>query len=252
MRDTEEITFVGAGRARLEGVLHHPSEKGKGSILLAHCFTCSKDLHTMTRLSRGLAEAGFAVLRFDFTGLGASGGEFSETTVSTNVGDITRAAVALIERDLGPCGLVGHSLGGAAVILAAHKLKTVRSMCVIGSPFSPGHVRNLLAVDELRIRREGEVVVTIGGRNFPISEGFLDDLDRHESEHRIEQLGRPLLVLHPGADEVVPIEEGEKIFAAARQPKAFVPLLQADHLLTRREVAERALDVLVDWFEQTL
>ncbi|MFN2526202.1 MAG: alpha/beta hydrolase family protein [Actinomycetota bacterium] len=248
----EEVTFPGSRGAQLSGVLHHPEGTARGSILMAHCFTCSKDLHTMSRLSRGLAEAGYAVLRFDFTGLGNSGGRFSETTVSSNVGDLARAAMTLIQRGFGPCGLVGHSLGGAAGLLAAHKLKTVRSIAVVGAPSSPTHVRRLLGEAELKIRREGETVATIAGREFPISEEFLADLDAHDTAAHVTQLGRPLLILHAVDDEIVGVDQGEALFAAARQPKAFVPLLGTDHLLSDRPSAERALHMLVDWFGHTL
>lgn len=252
MPETEELEFVGAGGGHLSGVLHRPEGTARGSVLLAHCFTCSKDVHTMTRLSTGLAEAGYAAMRFDFTGLGASGGEFSESTVSTDVGDVVRAATTLIERGYGPCGLLGHSLGGAAALLAAQRLKTVRSLAVLGAPSTPAHVEALLtaAVDE--IRREGEAVVDIGGRPFPISKRFLDDLAGHDQAAQVGQLGRPLLVMHAVDDTIVPVEEGEANFAAARQPKAFVPLLDTDHLLTSRKAAAVAVHTLVDWLDQTL
>lgn len=247
----EEIRFPGATGAHLSGVLHSP-DAARGSVLLAHCFTCSKDLHTMSRLADGLADAGYAVLRFDFTGIGSSGGAFADTTVSTRVTDINRAARALVERGGGPCGMVGHSLGGAATLLAAADLHTVRSVAVVGAPAQAGHVRHLFADEEAAIRREGEALVDIAGRTFPISAEFLDDLDGHRDLDHIAALGRPLLVVHAVDDEVVAVEEGEKIFAAARQPKAFVPLLGTDHLLTSRDSAEEALSVLVDWFGRTL
>ncbi len=220
---------------------------------MAHCFTCSKDLFTMTRLAKGLADAGFAVLRFDFTGLGESGGDFSATTVSTNVRDLTRAATWLIQRGLGPCGLLGHSLGGSAALLAARHLKTVRSIAVLAAPSSPRHIRGLLedGAGE-QIRSDGRVIVEIGGRRFPIDREFLEDLDRHDAEASVAGLGRPLLVMHGLADQVVDVSEGERIFAQASQPRAFVPLLGADHLLTKRESAEQALEFLGAWFASTL
>ncbi|MEQ8718339.1 MAG: alpha/beta hydrolase [Acidimicrobiales bacterium] len=247
---TSEISFVGATGAHLSGVLHLP-EDPTGSVLLAHCFTCSKDLHTMTRLADSLADRGYAVLRFDFTGLGDSGGEFTASTVSANIGDLTRATVALLERGYGPCGLVGHSLGGAAVLLAAHRLKTVRSIVTIGAPASPGHVRGLFADSTDEIRASGEAVITVAGRDFPISADFLEDLDRHDQADATAELGRPLLVVHATDDEVVPISEGEKIFAAADQPKAFWAMPGADHLLTRREDADRAAQVVGSWLDWT-
>ncbi|MEX2586704.1 MAG: alpha/beta hydrolase [Actinomycetota bacterium] len=251
-KGTEDISFVGSMGHRLSGVLHLPASAAQGSVLMAHCFTCSKDLFTMTRLAKGLADAGFAVLRFDFTGLGGSGGEFSATSVSTNVKDLARAATALIERGFGPCALLGHSLGGAAALLAAQRLKTVRSVAVLAAPSSPRHIQGLLGDYQEQLDNDGQVIVEIAGRKFPLEREFLEDLDRHDAEGSVAGLGRPLLVLHGLDDRVVDISEGERIFARARQPRAFVPLLGADHLLTRRDSAEQALDFLVAWFRSTL
>lgn len=252
MSTTETITFPGSAGAPLTGVLHHPTGDVAGSVLLAHCFTCSKDLHTMTRLARALCEGGYVVLRFDFTGLGRSGGEFSATTVSSNVRDLVRAATTLIERGYGPCAMVGHSLGGAATLLAASRVRTVRSIAVVGAPASPGHVRRLLRDNEEAIRRQGQATVDIGGRPFPISLEFLEDLDRHDEERVVADLGRPLLVVHAVDDATVEVAQGERIFAAAGQPKAFVPVLDADHLLTSPRAASQVAATLVEWFRRTL
>jgi fermentation-respiration switch protein FrsA (DUF1100 family) len=249
---TTDLHFPGSTGATLSAVLHTPDDGARGSVLLAHCFTCSKDVHTMTRLARGLADAGYAVLRFDFTGLGDSGGEFSATTLSHNVRDLTAAATTLIERGFGPCGLLGHSLGGAASLLAAARLKTVRSVVVLGAPADPEHVRHLFVDHEEAIRRDGEAVVSIGGRPFPIAQSFLDDLGTHDASARTASLGRPLLVIHAIDDEVVGVEQGERIFAAARQPKGFHPLLHGDHLVSDRKVAEEVLEVVRRWFDRTL
>ncbi len=248
---TERLTFAGSTGAKLAGVLHRPDGTARGSVLLAHCFTCSKDLHTMTRLARGLADAGYAVMRFDFTGIGESGGDFSRKTVSHNVRDIVVAARTLIERGYGPCALLGHSLGGAATLLAASRLKAVRSVAVIGAPASPDHVRHLLTDHEDAIRRDGETVVEIAGRPFPVSLEFLDDLERHDQTGEVSRLGRPLMVVHAVDDDTVPITEGERIFAAAEHPKAFVSLPDADHLLTSRSSAEAVLTLVVAWFDAT-
>ena len=246
---TTGLSFPGSTGARLCGRLHRPDGQARGSILLAHCFTCSKDMHTMTRLARGLAAAGYAVLRFDFTGLGESEGSFGAATVSHDVRDLVAAATALIGEGYGPCGLLGHSLGGAASLLAAQRLKTVRSVAVLGAPASPGHVRHLLGEQP-----DGAcaIEVTIGGRTFTLARSFFDDLEQHDQRGAVASLQRPLLVLHAVADEVVSIEEGERNFAAAEQPKAFVPLLAADHLLTSRDAAEHALDFVRSWFDATL
>lgn len=248
--DTQEMRFPGSTGARLAGVLHVPATDVHGAILLAHCFTCSKDLHTMTRLASGLSDAGYAVLRFDFTGLGDSEGEFETTTVSHDVRDLVAAATALIDRGFGPCGLLGHSLGGAAALLAARRLHTVRSVATIGAPASPAHVRHLFAdaVDD----GGPTVSVTIGGRRFDVARGFVDDLETHDQQGSVAGLGRPLMIVHAVDDEVVEVSEGERVFAQARQPKAFHPLLDADHLLTSRTVAEQALHVVRSWFDATL
>ncbi len=248
---SERVTFPGSTGATLAGVFHRPHGDVRGSVLLAHCFTCSKDLHTMTRLSRGLVGAGYAVLRFDFAGIGESGGDFSRKTVSRNVGDIVAAARMLIERGFGPCALLGHSLGGAATLLAANRLKAVRLVAVIGAPACPDHVRRLLSDHEEVIRRDGEAVVEIAGRPFPVSLDFLDDLARHDEAGEVARLGRPLMVVHAVDDRTVSIDEGERIFAAARHPKAFVSLPDADHLLTTRSSAEAVLRLLVAWFDVT-
>jgi alpha-beta hydrolase superfamily lysophospholipase len=253
----KRLRFPGVTGAPLAGVFHppHPTDPDtgvRGSLLVVHCFTCSKDLNTMSRLARGLAGAGFAVLRFDFTGLGESGGDFSATTLSTNLGDLARAVACLEERAPGPIGLVGHSLGGAACLLAAGELAAVRSLVVIAAPSTAGHVRGLFEGVEAEIDQAGSAWVRIGDRAFPISAGFLEDLERHEVERRTAELGRPLLVLHPLDDQVVAVTEGERIFALARQPKAFVPLLGTDHLLTSRRASTQTVSVLVDWFARTL
>lgn len=252
MSETTDLRFPGSTGATLDGVLHTPAERARGSILLAHCFTCSKDVYTLTRIARGLTDAGYAVLRFDFTGLGDSGGAFSATTLSHNVRDLSAAATRLIELGYGPCGLFGHSLGGAASLLAAARLKTVRSVVVLGAPADPEHVRHLFVDHEQAIRRDGEAVVSIGGRPFPIAQSFLDDLGTHDAAHKTGSLNRPLLVVHAVDDEVVGIEQGERIFAAARQPKGFHPLLHGDHLVSDRQVAEELLEVVRSWFDRTL
>lgn len=250
--DTEQLTFPGSTGAELSGVLHRPQDTARGSVLLAHCFTCSKDLHTMTRLARGLADGGYAVLRFDFTGLGESEGEFTTTTVANDVRDVVAAATALIERGFGPCGLLGHSLGGAAALLAAPKLHTVRSVVALAAPSSPTHIRHLLP-ESAHAGGDGDAVtVRIGGRDFDIARSFFDELDEHDQQGAIAELGRPLLVVHAVDDAVVGISEGERIFAAAAQPKGFYPLADADHLLSSRAAAEHALNVVRGWFDATL
>lgn len=248
--ETRTLTFAGSTGAELQGVLHVPEGDAKGSVLLAHCFTCSKDLHTMTRLANGLADGGYAVLRFDFTGLGDSQGDFATSTIGNDVRDLVLAATTLIDQGYGPCGMLGHSLGGAATLLAAGRIHTVRSVVTLGAPSSPAHVEHLFSrAEELD---DDRVKVTIGGRGFEVAKGFLDELDEHDQSGAVAALGRPLLVLHAVDDQVVSVEEGERIFAAATQPKAFLPLLEADHLLSDRSAAGVALEHVLRWFDATL
>ncbi len=247
---TRTLSFPGSTGATLEGILHVPEGDVRGSILLAHCFTCGKDLRTMTRLARGLADGGYAVLRFDFTGLGESEGDFATTTLSHDVRDVVRAATALIEEGFGPCGLLGHSLGGAACLLAAPKLHTVRAVVTVGAPSTPTHMRHLF-----RDVEEGDgdhVGVRIAGRDFEVARSFLDDLEAHDQAGAVAALGRPLLVVHAVDDQVVEVGEGERIFAAAAQPKGFLPLLDSDHLLTGRRAMDTALAGIRQWFDATL
>ncbi|NNE73239.1 MAG: alpha/beta hydrolase [Acidimicrobiales bacterium] len=251
MASTESIEFVGSAGSRLQGVLHQPDGPVVGSVLLAHCFTCSKDTQTTSRLAKALTRAGYVAFRFDFTGLGQSGGEFSETTVSSNVGDLSRAAVTLIERNAGPCVLVGHSLGGAAALLAARRLKTVTAVAVVGAPASVEHVTHLFGDARAEIETVGSAEVCIGGRPFRVGRSFLDDLANHDVIDAAANLARPLLVVVPGADAVVPPSEGRRIYDAAAEPKQLVEVAGADHLLTNRDHADELARTLVEWLDTT-
>jgi esterase/lipase len=205
----------------------------------------------MTRLAKGLADAGWAALRFDFTGLGEASGDFAATTVSTNVGDLSRAAFALIQRGYGPCALVGHSLGGAASLLAAQRLKTVDAVAVIGAPSDVEHIRHLFGDAHDQLLADGSVELTIGGRTFPIDASFLHDLQNHSVLDAVADLGRPLLVVVPGNDQVVDPAHGEAIYDAASEPRQLVRIAGADHLLTNQAHAQEALEALVDFLETT-
>jgi len=243
----QEVRFPGGAGATLAGVLHLPPHgPPRAGILVAHCFTCGKDLLTSTRLAKGLAAAGWAVLRFDFTGLGESEGEFSDTTISTSLRDLDAALDTLAERAGATIGMVGHSYGGAAALLAAERRADVGSVAVLGAPSSPAHLTRLLSSEG------GRHHVTVGERRFALDPDFVADLHRHDLDRCLATLHRPLLVLHGLDDEVVPVEEGEALFAAASQPKAFLPLLGADHLLTDRTTATAAIAALTAWFDHTL
>lgn len=247
-----EFSFIGSQGAELSGRLHRPAGTAKGCVLLAHCFTCSKDIHTMTRLAKGLAEEGYAALRFDFTGIGESGGDFKEKTVSANVSDLTRAAASLIAEGFGPCAMIGHSLGGAAAILAAERLKTVRSLITMGAPSDPLHVRHLFEDDLDTLATDGVACVTIAGRKFDLEQGFVDDLSNHDVLAAAGALGRPYMVIHADDDDVVGVEHGEALFNAAAEPKRFERLASGGHMLGPKAAADAALAAVVDWFDGTL
>jgi uncharacterized protein len=245
------LSFPGGAGAELVGVLERPEGQPRAGIVLAHCFSCSKDLKTMTRMASGLRAAGYAVLRFDFTGLGDSEGDFGTSNVASSVDDVIAAAEALGAEVPGPLGLFGHSLGGAAGLLAARSLDRLGSVVTLGTPSSPAHLRRHLP-DGVVDPRDEDVEVSLAGRRFVVRRGFLDDLEEHDQLGAVAHLGRPLLVLHALDDELVPIGEGERLFAAARQPKGFVPLLDADHLLGDRRASARAVELAVGWFAATL
>jgi pimeloyl-ACP methyl ester carboxylesterase len=248
-----EIVTIDGVAGELSGTLQIPDGEPRGAVLLAHCFTCSRSLKTTRSFSTGIEDGGFAVLRFDFTGLGESEGDFAETSVTTNIADLEAAADYLGGRGFGPCVMVGHSLGGAATILAAANVPAVRAVVAVAAPYGLEHVRHLFSEADLdRISATGQAKVDIAGRSFEISRSFFEDLERHSMANNLAELGRPLLVVHGTTDVVVNISEGERIFAEARQPKWFTAIPGADHLFMLPESADRAtaairtfLDVVV-------
>jgi len=252
MTSIERFDFVGAQGAMLSGRLHRPNGPASGAVLLAHCFTCSKDLHTMTRIASGLAEAGYAALRFDFTGLGESGGDFADTSLSANVSDLSRAATALIGRGFGPCGLIGHSLGGAAAILAATRLKTVRSLVTIGAPADAGHLRHLIDAEWSDLAAGVPAVITVAERRFRLNPGFVTDLQTHDVTTAASLLGRPYCIVHAVDDTVVTYDNAETLFRAAAEPKRLAPLERGGHLFASPADAEALLAEILDWFGATL
>ena len=200
--------------------------------LFAHCFTCTKNLKAIGHISRGLTDEGIAVLRFDFTGLGESEGDFADTNFSSNVSDLVAAADFLNAEFEGPKILIGHSLGGAAVLLAAAKIPTSAAVATIGAPADPRHVTHLLGSGREKIEAEGEAEVVLAGRKFKIKKQFLDDLEESHMEETIRNLEGALLIFHSPIDNIVGIENATWIFKAARHPKSFVSLDEADHLLS--------------------
>ena len=249
---TERFTFPGHSGVPLAARLDRPDGPVLATALFAHCFTCGKDIPAARRISERLAAAGFAVLRFDFTGLGHSAGEFENTSFSTNVDDLVAAGAALGARGLAPSLLVGHSLGGAAVLRAAGAMPTVRAVATIGAPFEPGGVTRHFEGALGGIARTGAAEVTLGGRRIRIGQGFVEDVTGQRLEAAVAGLDRALLVLHAPRDEVVALDNATRIFLAAKHPKSFVTLDDADHLVTRPRDADYAADVIGAWASRYL
>ena len=240
------FTFQGS-QGELAGRLDLPVGRPKAYALFAHCFTCTKDIHAARHISARLTRHGFAVLRFDFSGLGESEGDFANSGFRANVEDLKAAARAMADEGIAPALLVGHSLGGAAVLHAAGDIGSVRAVTTIGAPFSPDHVLKHFKGALREIEEEGEAEVAIGGRPFRITRRFLEQTLGVEQERRIRELKRALLVMHAPRDEIVGIENAEAIYRTAIHPKSFVSLDDADHLLRRRADAEYAAEVIAAW-----
>jgi uncharacterized OsmC-like protein/alpha-beta hydrolase superfamily lysophospholipase len=249
---TKSISFPGASGAALAARLDGPLAPPLAYVLFAHCFTCSKDTRAAAYISEALSESGLAVLRFDFTGLGGSEGEFANTNFSSNVADLLAAADYLRREHRAPAILVGHSLGGAAMLAAAAKIAEARAVITIGAPFDPSHVLALLRDSRETIERDGEAQIDIGGRPFRVKKQFLEDIAGQKLADTVGHLGKALLVMHSPRDTIVNIENASKIFLAAKHPKSFVSLDTADHLLTRRPDARYAAHVLAAWAERYL
>ena len=241
------IHFPGAFGTSLAARLDLPAQVPRAFALFAHCFTCSKDSLAAARISAALVEHGFGVLRFDFTGLGGSAGDFANTNFSSNVADLVAAAAWLRNEHQAPRILIGHSLGGAAVLAAAGEIAEAAAIATIGAPFDPAHVQHLLGDATAAIQENGEAEVTLAGRQFRIQKQFLDDLASHDSAERIGRLRKALLVFHSPRDTYVDIENAARIYSAAKHPKSFVSLDTADHLLTAKADAAYVAAVLAAW-----
>lgn len=245
---THPFDFLNAAGERLSGRLELPVGPARAWALFAHCFTCGKDNIAAVRISRRLAGAGVGVLRFDFTGLGRSEGDFADTSFSLNIADLVAAADAMAAAGMPVLLLVGHSLGGAAVMAAAGSLPDVRAVATIAAPFDVAHVLAQLDPDALaRIEADGEGVVAIADRPFRVGRKLIDDLRQQDQGARIAALRRPLLLLHSPTDAVVGIDNVTSIYLAARHPKSFVSLEGADHLLTNGDDAAFAADMIAAW-----
>lgn len=252
MTSTERLEFTGSLGATLAARFDRPLGPMRATALFAHCFTCSKDVAAAARIARALAGLGIGVLRFDFTGLGHSDGEFASSNFSSNVADLVRAADFLREHAGAPALLVGHSLGGTAVLAAAAQVPEAKAVVSIGAPADPEHLLALFADAEADIEREGEAEVVLAGRAFRIRKQLLDDLRDQRLERAIAGLGRALLVMHSPDDAVVGIDQASLVFEAARHPKSFVSLAGADHLLSRPEDAAWAAGMIAAWADRVL
>jgi len=243
-----KLEFSNKRGDRLAAILDRPA---RGETLaygiFSHCFTCNKNYKGIRHICRALAQQGVAVLRFDFTGLGESGGDFSATNFSSNIEDIV-AAAAFLEQDYSPPGLlIGHSLGGTAMLVAAQRIATTKAVVTIASPGSPGHVADHLVVHREQLEKTGEATIHIGEMAYRIRKHFLEDLESYDADKMISGLDCALLILHSPLDKTVSIEHAGRIFSAARHPKSFISLAQADHLLTREPDAQYAGAVIFAW-----
>jgi putative redox protein len=249
---SEKLTFTGATGETLAGRLDLPEGAVVAYALFAHCFTCTKDIFAAARIAGELTRHGIAVLRFDFTGLGHSQGEFANTNFSSNVGDLVAAAAHLRQTRAAPKLLIGHSLGGAAVLAAAAQVPEAVAVATIGAPADPAHVEQHFTAARADIEARGEAEVLLAGRPFRIKKQFLEDIAGHRLEQAVGRLRKALLIFHAPHDQTVGIDNAGRLFVAAKHPKSFISLDDADHLLSRREDATYVARVLAAWASRYL
>ena len=242
-----KLVFPNSKGEELAANLELPAGPPAAFAVFAHCFTCSRNIHAASRISRALCQRGIAVLRFDFTGLGSSEGDFANTNFSSNVEDLLSAAEALRERYQAPALLVGHSLGGAAVLVAGSRIPEVRAVATLAAPSDTEHLLGLFDADLAAIERDGRAEVNLAGRRFPITKQFVDDVSATRLSDSIRVLARPLLILHSPTDELVDIDHARRIYEAARHPKSFIALDGADHLLSREPDSEYVATQIAAW-----
>ncbi|MBT2321001.1 alpha/beta hydrolase [Variovorax paradoxus] len=248
----ERLDFPGAQGRKLAARMDAPDGPVRAYALFAHCFTCGKDIFAASRIAQTLTEHGIGVLRFDFTGLGASEGEFANTNFSSNIGDLVAAADHMRRAYQAPALLIGHSLGGAAVLAVAGDIPEVRAVVTVAAPSDPTHVTGLFRDSIDQIQAEGEAEVQLAGRPFRIRREFLTDAAEHNLDEKIGHLRRALLVMHAPRDTTVDIANATHIFLAARHPRSFVSLDDADHLLTRKRDAVYAANLIAAWSDRYL
>ena len=248
----ERFDFISTQGQRLAALLDMPAGEPRAYALFAHCFTCGKDVHAARRIAQALTALDIAVLRFDFTGLGSSEGEFANTTFSSNVADLVAAAGALRGARRAPAILIGHSLGGAAVLAAAADVPEARAVVTIAAPSDPAHVTGLFRDRIADVAQQGEIEVSLEGRRFRIRRAFLDDVAEQNLREKIARLHKALLIFHSPTDDRVGIENASRIFEAAKHPKSFVSLAGADHLLGRLSDATYVAKLIAAWAERYL
>ena len=247
----QKVTFKNKEGQELVGRLELPVDGHPHNFaLFAHCFTCTKNLLAVKNIGKALTSQGFAVLRFDFTGLGESEGDFADTNFSGNVQDLVAAADYLREHYKAPTLLIGHSLGGAAVLFAATEITSVKAVATIGAPSSPVHVKHLLKSSIEEITTAGIATVNLSGRDFTIKKQFLDDLESKSLPETARQLRKPLLIMHSPLDQTVGIKNAEEIYLAAHHPKSFVSLDDADHLLSNKKDSDYVGRVIAGWAQR--
>lgn len=249
----QKVTFKNAQGQELVGRLELPADNYPHNFaVFAHCFTCNKNLLAVKNISKGLTSNGFGVLRFDFTGLGESEGDFADTNFSGNVEDLVAAAQFLADNYTAPALIIGHSLGGAASIFAASEILSIKAVATVGAPSNPVHVKHLLKSGIEEIQSEGKAVINLSGRDFTIKKQFLDDLETKSLPETAKALRKPLLIMHSPQDDTVGIRNAEEIYIAAHHPKSFVSLDGADHLLSRKEDSIYVGEVIANWAKRYL
>ena len=249
---SERFQFSGSDGLKLAATLDLPDADPIAYALFAHCFTCGKDVLAAKRIAAGLVARGIAVLRFDFTGLGASEGEFANSTFSSNIADLVLAADHLRQTRKAPALLIGHSLGGAAILAAAAQIPEAKAVATIAAPSDPAHVTHLFSDRIEDIKTQGKVEASLAGRPFHIKREFLDDITEHNLMGQVAKLHKALLIMHSPTDDTVGIDNATHIFAAAKHPKSFISLLGADHLLTQRRDTSYVADVIASWAQRYL
>jgi len=244
-----KISFTNRSGIDIQGRLDTP-EVVKAYCIFAHCFTCNKNLNAVRNISRSLNKEGIAVFRFDFTGLGESDGEFEDSNFSSNIDDLIDASHFLKEK-YGPASLmIGHSLGGAAVLFAANALEEIKAYATIGSPSQPEHVSHLLRSSEEEINEHGQAEVYIGGRSFQIKKQFIDDIKNRNAFQVLRDSHKPILILHSPHDKIVDISNASELYKHANHPKSFISLAGADHLLSAKEDSLYVGHIISAWAER--